>query len=224
MTNDKLIFLDVETTGKEDDDVICELAFTQGFGGSVIEGLFKPNKPIDVEAMMVHHITNEMVADRQPFVGSAIHKMIKTYFTHGYILVAHNAEFEVKMLAKEDIHPKKVICTMKVIRHFDTEDRIKSYKMQYIRYLWGISTEARAHNAADDIKVMEKIFERLIKDVTLEKMIEITATPFLLRSLPFGKHKGMPFNMIPRDYLMWLRKQNDISGDLLFTLNHYLNK
>lgn len=224
MDGNKLIFIDVETTGLEEDDVICECAFTQGFGGSIIEGLFKPKKPIDIEASMVHHISNEMVADRQPFQGSAIHKMLKTYFNQGYILVAHNAEFEIKMLAKEDIHPKKAICTMKVVRHFDTEDRIKSYKLQYIRYFWNIAADARAHNAADDIIVLEKIFERLSKDVSLEEMIKITETPFLLRSLRFGKHSGIPFNMIPRDYLIWLRKQSNIDGDLLYTINYYINK
>ena len=57
-------------------------------------------------------------------------------------------------------------------------------------------------------------------------MIKITNEPFLLRKMQFGKYKGEKFAAIAKadkPYLQWLRRQDDISGDLLYTLNYYIN-
>lgn len=54
------IFLDTETTGTGADDRLCQLAFKTG-QGTIVNQLFNPGRPIAIEAMAVHHITNEMV-------------------------------------------------------------------------------------------------------------------------------------------------------------------
>jgi DNA polymerase-3 subunit epsilon len=60
------IFLDTETTGTGPDDRLCQIAFKTG-QGTIVNELFNPGKPIAIEAMAVHHITNEMVKDKPPF-------------------------------------------------------------------------------------------------------------------------------------------------------------
>jgi len=219
----KLIFLDTETTGKDTEDRLIEVAYRVQEEKEGHSLFFKPPLPIKLEAMMVHHITEKMVKDRIPFKGGGFQKRLQRFFDEGYILVAHNAEFDVNMLEKEGMKIPNYICTMKVARHLDEKDEIKSYKVQYLRYLWGIEADAYAHSAAGDIHVLEKVFEVLEKKMSIDEMLKVTREPFLLRSLTFGKHKGKPFKTIPTDYLMWLRKQPDIKGDLLFTLNHYIN-
>lgn len=226
MKKHKLVFLDVETTDLGDEDRLIQVALRAPFlQPDPICELFKPPVPISLEAMAVHHITEKMVADKPVFIGSALHFfLVDLFHEKNAILVAHNAEFDKEMLNREGVHPQKVICTMKVQKVLDKEEQMSQYKMQYLRYFHGFEIEAGAHDAADDILVLEALFDHLNKEVSVEEMIRMTEEPFLLRSLTFGKHKGVPLDDVPRDYLMWLRSQDNIEGDLLYTLNYYLNK
>ncbi len=63
------IFLDTETTGTEKEDRLCQLAYKLETG-EIVNELFKPPLPIAIEPMSVHHITNEMVADKPAFKDS----------------------------------------------------------------------------------------------------------------------------------------------------------
>ena len=60
------IFLDTETTGNGPADRLCQIAFKTKEGLTVHE-LFNPGMPISVDAMTVHHITNEMVRENLHF-------------------------------------------------------------------------------------------------------------------------------------------------------------
>ncbi len=56
------IFLDTETTGNGPADRLCQIAFKSKEGDAVnVNELFNPGMPITIDAMTVHHITNEMV-------------------------------------------------------------------------------------------------------------------------------------------------------------------
>jgi DNA polymerase III epsilon subunit-like protein len=70
------IFLDTETTGNGPDDRLCQIAFKPNDGPAVCE-LFNPGRPISIDAMAVHHITEKMVADKPPFMGSEIYDRLK---------------------------------------------------------------------------------------------------------------------------------------------------
>lgn len=219
-----LIFLDTETTGNQDSDRICQVAFRNMTDGVAMSEFFKPPMPITIEAMAVTHITEKMVANSPKFVGSPMHKYLTQKFFEGAILVAHNSEFDAKMLKNEGVDVHHQICTMKVARHHDIKDELPNYKMQFVRYYLGLEIHAEAHNAADDIKVLESIYNHYSKVYTIDEMLKITREPFLLRKLTFGKHKGIPCSKIPRDYWRWLQQQDGITGDLLYTIKHYINK
>jgi len=124
------IFLDTETTGNGLSDRICQIAFKTG-GGDAVDELFNPGMPITIDAMTVHHITNEMVRDKPPFRDSDTWRKLQDLIkSAGYVLVAHNAPFDVNMLKKEGIEPKSVICTLKLARYFDKEGVIPKYGLQ----------------------------------------------------------------------------------------------
>lgn len=225
------IFLDTETTGTGHQDRLCQLAYKLDTG-EVVNELFKPLLPIEIEAMSVHHITNEMVADKPAFKDSPEYqKLVNLLDDNDSILVAHNAKFDVDMLIKEGIHPKKVICTLKLARHLDPNGVIPKYNLQYLRYFLGIQIQATAHDALGDILVLEKLFERLFsrmsKDISADeigdKMVEISSNPVLLSRMYFGKHKGELFRDIPKDYLSWLSGKDDLDEDMRYTVEHYLN-
>jgi len=222
MEKSKLVFLDTETTNNNDEAEIVEVAYS--VAGIKSQSLFKPKTKISIDAMSVNHITEKMVENAPAFEGGDMQAELKLLFDAGAILVAHNAEFDAGVLRRQGVDPKQVICTMKCARYLDKKDEITSYKMQYIRYLWGIESDAQSHNAGDDIEVLEKIYDKLAEKLSIDQMLQITREPFLLRKLTFGKHKGMPFKNIPRDYLLWMRRQDNIQGDLLYTINFYINK
>ena len=155
--------------------------------------------------------------------------------------MAHNAIFDLAIIKKEGIEPKKFICTLRVARHLDPEEKIERYNLQYLRYLLEIEVDATAHDALGDVLVLEQLFERLknkiIKeedvdeDAAIEKMIEISANPSIFHTFKFGKYNGKKLEEIARTdrgYLEWLLEQKlngeAIDEDWIYTLKHYLRK
>jgi DNA polymerase III epsilon subunit-like protein len=239
-TTNKIIFFDTETTGNTDKDLICQIAYKTE--NETFNELYKPNVKIPPEASAVHHISNKMVADKKPFKESGNYEKLKSLFEdQNSVAVAHNAVFDMTMLAKEDIIPTKFICTLRVARHLDPEGKIEKYNLQYLRYLLEIEIEAQAHDALGDVLVLEKLFERLQNKITEEekctkeeainKMIEVSSHPSILRKINFGKYAGQNIEDIvknDRGYLEWLYNQKKMSEnmeeDWIYTLEHFLGK
>ena len=226
----KIIFFDTETTGNTEKDFLCQIAYKAG--DSTFSGLYKPSIKIPPEASAVHHITKKMVADKLSFAVSGDKEKIKELFEDtGNIVVAHNAPFDLLMIKKEGIEPKKFICTLRVARYLDKEEKIERYNLQYLRYYLDLDVEANAHDALGDVLVLEKLFERLKDKLSIEEMIEISSHPSLLHTFKFGKHNGKRIEEVmrtDRGYLEWLLAQklngDGIDEDWIYTLNHYLGK
>lgn len=237
----KLIFFDTETTGNEQKDFLVQIAYKTE--GDKFVGLYKPEIKIPPEASAVHHITNKMVESKKPFLESEDQPKIKKLFEDkDSVVVAHNAPFDLTIIKKEDIHPDKFICTLKLSRYLDPEEKIGKYNLQYLRYLLDLDIEATAHDAFGDVLVLEQLFERLKKkfidqektseDEAIEKMIEISSKPLLIRTLNFGKYKGKKVEEvleIDRGWLEWLLREKEKSDvieheDWIYTLKYYLQK
>jgi len=242
----KLIFFDTETTGNTEKDFLIQIAYKSGNESFV--GLYKSEIKIPPEASAVHHITNKMIADKPTFKGSADQIKIKELFEDkDSVVVAHNASFDLMIIKKEDIKPKRFICTLRLARYLDKEEKIDRYNLQYLRYLLDIDVEATAHDAMGDVLVLEKLFERLknkmmseipaegeeklSEDEVIEKMIEISSHPSILHTFKFGKHNGKRIEdvlKIDRGYLQWLLDQklngDGIDEDWIYTLKHFLEK
>jgi len=242
----KLIFLDTETTGNTENDFLCQIAYKHD--KETFVALYKPPIKIPPEASAIHHITNKMVAERPSFQESSDFPKIKKLLEEeSSIVVAHNASFDLMIIKKEGIIPDNFICTLRVARYLDKEGKIDRYNLQYLRYLLDIEIEAVAHDALGDVLVTEKLFERLKKKVmseipteggrkltereAIEKMIDISSHPTILRTFNFGKHVGKKIEevlSIDRGYLEWLLTQKLESGqmeeDWIYTLKHHLEK
>jgi exodeoxyribonuclease X len=237
----KLIFLDTETTGNQPvKDFLCQLAFktdTETFCE-----LFKPPISIPPEASAVTHITDKHVADKKAFKESDNYGAIKLLLEDPTaVMVAHNAKFDLAIIAKEDIFPTHNIDTLRVARALDTENKIPQYKLQFLRYYLGIDIEADAHDALGDVLVLEKLFERLLakimkedgitKEEAIEKMIDISSRPSRMNIFSFGKYNGKTVAevvSIDRGYLEWMlnaKEQNpENEEDWIYTLKYYLGK
>jgi len=237
----KIIFFDTETTGNEQKDSLIQLAYKSGDEQFV--GLYKPEIKIPPEASAVHHITNKMVADKPSFKDSGdLQKIKKLFEDDNSVVVAHNAPFDLLMIKKENIEPKNYICTLKLSRYLDPEEKIGRYNLQYLRYLLDLDVEATAHDALGDVLVLEKLFERLKKkimeqekingDEAIKRMTEISSKPLLIKTLNFGKYKGKKLEevlVIDRGWLEWLLREKEKNDsieheDWIYTLRHYLGK
>lgn len=238
----KLIFFDTETTGNTENDFLVQIAYK--VGDDKFTGLYKPPKKIPPEASAVHHITDKMVARKPTFKESTDQPIIKALFEdEDSVVIAHNAPFDLAVIKKEGITPKRFICTLRLARHLDPEEKIARYNLQYLRYLLDLDVEAQAHDAMGDVLVLEKLFERLKnkmqkastpegvgKDI-IEKMIEISSHPSLMHTFKFGKHNGKRIEEVvksDRGYLVWLLEQklngDGMDEDWIYTLKHYLEK
>ena len=239
-----IIFFDTETTGNEPKDFLCQIAYkvlgANGESGEEFTALYKPEFKIPPDASAVHHISNKMVEDKPAFKETEDHKKIKDMFEHpDTVVVAHNAPFDLMIIKKEDIIPNKFIDTLRVARHLDKDEKIESYRLQFLRYYLDIDIEATAHDALGDVLVLEKLFERLKNKIKEElqmsdedaiaEMIDISSRPSIIRTLNFGKYKGKKVEevlTIDRGWLEWLlrekEKSDQLDEDWIYTLHHFL--
>lgn len=236
----KLLFLDTETTGNTNDDWLCQIAYKMD--GVMTMNLYKPRETIAIEAMAVHHITNKMVADKPPFVGSSDYKVLEKYFADpNIIFVAHNATFDIGMLQREGLNVPQFICTLRLTRHLDEHNKIPRHNLQYLRYFFGMEINAAAHDAAGDVLVLEQLFARQLakfkelndgdEEKALTQMIEISSKPVIMHTFNFGKYKEQKVRdvaMKDPGYLEWMLKaklESDTNEeDWIYTLKFYLDK
>ena len=238
----KILFLDTETTGNSDKDRLVQLAVKERFVDEpLVNALYKPPVPISIESMAIHHITERMVAGKPAFQDAPEYQSLKDLLeSDETIVVAHNATFDVAMLAREGIAPRHTICTYKLAYALDPSDAVPNYRLQYLRYLLDLDVEAEAHDAWGDVLVLEALFERFAQmmkerhgteEAALEAMLAISARPLLFTTLRFGKYNGKKLEDVAktdRSYLEWLLKEKEKEPvgevDWIYTLKHYLGK
>ncbi|OJI09444.1 MAG: hypothetical protein COV08_01015 [Candidatus Vogelbacteria bacterium CG10_big_fil_rev_8_21_14_0_10_49_38] len=242
----EILFLDTETTGNDvTKDRLCQVCYKTKT--TTRTAYFKPPVPISVKSMSITHITNKLVADKEPFAESAFRRELETLLAD-HVLVAHNAKFDIAILAAEGVKVPQYICTLRLARELDTEGVIPEYNLQFLRYYLDLDLDGTAHDAVGDVLVTEALFNRLWQKLkagdgsllgsrelsdeeTLAKMIEISSRPSLFKKFGFGKHKDRTLAEVAktdRGYLEWLLKQKLEAGeedeDWLYTLRYYLGQ
>ena len=227
-----LIYLDLETTGLEARDRICALGLLLDDGSNITahEELVKPDCKISSEAMAVHHITNEMLQDALGIETSKIMALLAEYNNTDNILVAHNINFDLAMLAKEGFDWKGgLIDTMKCSKHLIEE--IDRFSLQYLRYELGLYKKEQedaaalgirvsAHDALSDAFQTRRLHHYLKEMVDDNTLMMLTTEPVLIKKLNFGKYKGHYLEEIAMHdagYLQWLLNQ-EIDEDLEYSI------
>ena len=221
-----IILLDTETTDKERDSRLVQLAYKIRGEGSEVNEYFKPPVEIEIGAMAVHHITNEAVENKPEFDGSEDKKKIADLLADDGILVAHNAAFDINILKNEGVETHQSIDTFRLSQHLIDSER---YALQYLRYFLKLNiTDGKAHDAMGDVNVLEALFEYLVvvakekfniekDDELIAKLIELSNTPVLIRKFLFGKYFGRTFENIAevdKNYLKWLHR-SETEKDIL---------
>lgn len=215
--------IDTETCGL--DGGVVEVASIDVENGQLfnpMSDLVNPDRAIGYEAMAIHHITEAMVEDKP-----RIAKVIGRYHGSPYY-VAHNAAFDRRMLP--EMHGEW-ICTIKLARKLYPGLR---YANQYLRYALNLEVTLPEglypHRALYDCYVTAALLVKIMSDSgwTAAQMVALSNEATLVTTLKFGKYRGQPLERVAKEdpgYLQWmLANLKDLSGDLRFSINHYLNQ
>lgn len=236
----KIILLDTETTGMFEKDRICQLSYMVLNEDFEIEEIYDdvcmPPLPISFEAMAIHHITPEMVADKPRCVETKAYKRLLELNTPDNLLVIQNAAFDLGMLLKEGFSSQmNLIDTFRVLRAYYPNDG--SFSLQYKRYQWGLYKEEerlaqhlniliKAHDALGDVIVLKHLFERLCEEHSIPKMILLCSEPIVLSYIPYGKNKGKKFLDVAktdRQDLHYMLNANGLDADVKASILHALD-
>jgi len=242
----KYIILDTETTGTDEKDRVIQLGYMV-LGGKEVEvhnEFCLADVPINFAAMEVHGITPEMLEGKPKCVELPAYKRLLELNTPENYMIIHNAPFDLKMLEKEGFEvAMKVIDTLRVAKHiFEDEE---AHRLQYFRYKMelykeeqkeadALGIEVKAHDAIGDVLVLKLFLTKLRKAVEekfpgenpVEKMVDLTNTPILVKSFRFGKHKGKTLQEVAQEdagYLRWmLSSMENLDDDMRYSINYYL--
>lgn len=237
----KYLFLDLETTGLEAKDRICELALIcEDEEGLLISSstLCKSPKKISHGAMSLHHITNEMLKDEKVCQETPVYKRLQEHNTEENVFIAHNSRFDLEMLAKEGFDPKmQVVDTLRCVKSLIPE--CEGFALQFLRYELGLYKEEEelaqqtgidilAHRALSDALHVKLLWKTLLQYATVSQLIAISSRPVLLEKFPFGKYSGRYIEEIAGSdtaYLHWmLGNIEDMDEDLSYSIQKYLEE
>jgi len=241
------ILFDTETTGNREEDRIIQVG-AMVFHGKEIEvynELCSTPQEISVEAMEVHHITPDIIADKPLYAETDFAKRLNTLNHPENYLIAHNISFDLGMVEKEGfVNQCQLIDTVRCAKHLYPE--LPYHRLQYLRYALELyKTEAqeaakigitiKAHEAIGDVLILKLLLSKLTQRCkeqfpeakVMEKLAELTQTPVMMQSFKFGKYKGRQIEGVAQEdmgYLKWMRKNLDLDEDLAYTLDHYLEQ
>jgi exodeoxyribonuclease X len=180
---------------------------------------------INPHAQAAHHIRPDMLTTERGAISR--YDAIRTLLSHiepSTILVAHNAEFDSKFLP--EIHSSPWICTFRSAKHI--WPGAPGYGNQVLRYFLKLEPELpngkHPHQALYDVSVTVSILMKMLETHTPEKLLMLSKLPVRMKTIGFGKHKGLDFNQLPLDYVAWLRRQPNLDADLIHTLDSIMKR
>jgi len=240
------VLFDTETTGNKDDDRVIQ------FGAMIIDQKGKveaydefcsTDVGIKIEAMEVHNITPDMIEGKVTATQTTFYKKLEELNSNENYLIAHNIAFDMGMIKKEGfVNNYKEIDTLRCAKHLFSD--LPYHRLQYLRYALDLykveKAEAaklgitiKAHDALGDVLVMKLFLSKLVGKCReiypdynpMEKLVELTTTPVLIKTFKFGKHKGKDVAEVAKEdsgYLNWMRTNMDLDEDLKYTLDKVL--
>jgi len=244
----KYIILDTETTGTGDNDRVIQLGYiVLGTNPVEVHNEFNSSDvPISFGAMEVHGITPDLLEGKPVCTETTAYKRLEELNSNENYLIIHNAPFDIKMLEKEGFTPQmKVIDTLRVAKHILPDE--DAHRLQYFRYKMELYKEeekeaaalgvvVKAHDAIGDVLVLKLLLSKLRIAVQeaypsenpVEKMVDLTNTPILVKTFRFGKHKGKELVEVAREdagYLRWmLNSMDNLDDDMRYSINTALGQ
>lgn len=219
MSQNKIILLDTETTGKVNSKAIEVAYLTLDDKLNIVDTFnkrYNPGIPIEYGAMAVHHIMDDDVSSCDP-IESFVFPPYAEY------MIGHNIDFDWEVLGKPNV---KRICTLALSRYLlpELDSHNQTALMYYFIGKRATNKVKNAHSALCDIKNNLGLFYTLIdlsfhiKTIkvmpSIEEIYELSEKARIPTIMAFGKHKGMALKDLPKDYKQWLLTKADIDDYL----------
>lgn len=215
----KIRVIDLETTGLPEDQVkgICEIGWTDVSDDWKVDGphamLVNPGHPIPAVTRAIHHISNADVVDAVSPDAACLALM--SGMEPGDMFAAHNVKFERAFFGGGQ---HEWICTLQCAKHLFPD--APGHSNQVLRYWLNVDGDGLdpvaampPHRAGPDTLVTAFILRRLIFASSVAKLVELTSAPVVLQTITFGKHRGMRWADLPRDYLQWIAFKSELGVD-----------
>lgn len=185
----------------------------------IFDELHRPENVIPPTVQSICYITNNMVADKQPFTKHCdVFQEVVNKYANGY-LVAHNYFFDMKVLSNHGIKFDSVkwLCTWRMAKKlFADIPSIESTSLPYLRFALDldIPIDMICHRAGNDSFITGKLLEQLVTLAEDSGVIDTSQPygpqlydwinqPIIFTRMPFGKHKGTLMTEIPVSYWQW---------------------
>lgn len=216
--------IDLETTGGDRTSEIIEVGIVDvvddGEGWRAlppVSRLFRPRGEISFHAMAVHHLTPDHFSESDPHCDEYALRDMFAALGPADVMAAHSARFERSFIADTATGGLPWICTVRGAKQ--AWPQAPGHSNQVLRYWRGFRLNPAladpAHRAGPDAWVTAHILMDLLKDHSVERLIEWTVAPRDLATVPFGKHRRKPWSEVPTDYLRWMAGQGDMDADAL---------
>lgn len=178
----------------------------------IFDQLYQVGEPISYAAMAVHHILEADLVD-QPFYNTFKLPEQTTY------IIGHNIDYDIAAIARcgVDTSALKPICTLALAR--TVWENADAHNISALIYLISKgSDKAReilkgAHRADADIILTANILMHIIHQLNIQNIEELylaSEQARIPKSITFGKHKGTAIQDLPKDYIQWLLRQDDL--------------
>ncbi|GAB4234765.1 MAG: DUF3820 family protein [Chlamydiales bacterium] len=227
--HERFICIDCEATGLDTQtDQIVEVAvalFDMKKVHATFESLINPQCEIPETSIMIHHITQDMVAEK-PTIDQVLENILSLIGKH--IIVGHNVAYDIALIANAaaklgvstTINENRFIDTVRLARHYGDSPK---NSLEMLRAHFNIPPEG-AHRAMNDVIVNMEVFRRLSTFYkSTQHLFETLSKPVLLKTMPLGPHKGRPMREVPFNYLVWMLNK-DFDQDLMYSVKTEINR
>jgi len=227
----RFLVIDTETTGVDlINDRVVEVAAVLVVGGRIVAAFtsyVNPQRSIPAGASSIHGLADKDVAEAPTW--EELLPRLNTLASEADVLVAHNAPFDRAMLP--GLVEMPWLDTLRLAQR-DFPD-LESHKNGALRYALDLRCpEANgmpSHRALSDAYVTARLLMRLVRDFPIEKSAvtlarEVQDPRVLTKPVWFGKHRGLGWSEVPKDYLKWIFGSSDFDEDVKHTARHWFGK
>jgi DNA polymerase III epsilon subunit len=242
--NDRILFLDVETTGLvPGKDRIIELGIVETIDHELthhnLQLYFNPGIESHPDALAVHGITTAFLQDKPSFA-SCIEDIL-AFILGAHTLIMHNANFDAMFLSFEltraGYHSLPLYCRcIKDSLSFSRELHAGPHKLDALCKRYGVALESRQehHGALVDALLLAQMFRLMVAahatHPLVQDYLEDNAWPQMLRTTPqrppcqeyrssaaaFATHQQMLMFLDVVPELNTVRKENEDNQYLFF--------
>lgn len=222
--------IDYETTGidpSKAEVIETGIALYDGSQWAFFNELYSASKPLPLKTQALCLIHPRLLIGKPEFEPRK--NDFFEYLTSGYI-VAHNAKYE-RLITKaynNDIPAERYLCTLKWTKKLFPG--LEYYSLPELRYYFDLAFDKpeydnlQMHRAHHDAYFTGLLAEMLTETMLTRGIVKDTPNlaqdiadwvhaPLIYDVVPFGKHKGEPFSVVPMSYWSWCFENMDQFDD-----------